>query len=149
MGGRLAHPPESLSDALTAADAQLGERSARRIERFAAVADGAFVWTRDVDGNAWLGRLEGPWRYDATPDAFGVDLVHVRDCDWLAAPVSPAEIPPGVRVAFARGGRNWQRIRADGVSALTVTLWERGRSGQPRPRPPAADGGRPRPAAQR
>ncbi|WP_309103764.1 GAF domain-containing protein [Microbacterium sp.] len=130
MGGRLMPPPPSLEDALAAAHAQLGDRVARRIERFAAAADGAFVWTRDIDDQVWLGRLAGPWRYDPAPDALDVDLVHVRSCDWLEAPVSPAALPPAVRVAFARGGRNWQRIRADDVSTLTAALWERGERAQ-------------------
>lgn len=131
MGGRLDPAPGSLADALAAADARYGDRMARRIERFAAAADGGFVWTRDVDENAWLGRISGPWRYDASASAFDVDLVHVRSCDWLAAPVALSDIAAAVHTAFARGGRNWQRIRASGVEALTATLWERHREGPP------------------
>jgi hypothetical protein len=124
IGGRVKPSPRSLPDALAAVDARLGERAARRLERFAAVPEGALVWTRDVDGVMWLGRLAGPWRYDPSDPARAVDLVHVRPCEWLTAPVDPATLPPAVGVAFARGGRNWQSIRAADASALSAALWD-------------------------
>ena len=62
-------------------------RSTRRVERFAEVGDGSFVWTRDTDGLYWHGRIVGPYFYDANDDAAAVDLVHVRECRWLAEPL--------------------------------------------------------------
>lgn len=131
VGGILDTPPTSLEEALVAVDAAHGERMARRLERFAAVPDGALVWTRDGDGLLWLGMLDGPWRYDSTAAAREVDLVHVRPCRWLDAPTPPADIPSAVRATFARGGRNWQRIRDPDVAKESVALWCRdgGRSG--------------------
>jgi hypothetical protein len=67
------------------------ERLARRVERFVAVPDGPFVWTRDGDGLYWLGRLTGPYFYDAEGEA--VDFVHVRPCRWRAAPVIESRTP--------------------------------------------------------
>lgn len=128
VGGRLDDPPRSLAEALAAVDAAFGERMARRLERFAAVAEGSFVWTRDIDGLCWLGRITGPWRYDASPAARAVDLVHVRACEWLAAPVEPAEVPAGVLETFARGGRNWQRISRGDAARRTEAVW-RSRAG--------------------
>lgn len=125
MGGRVEPPPTTLDDALAAVDARSDERTARRIERFAAVPEGAFVWTRDIDGLFRLGRLVGPWRYDASRDAAVRDLVHVRDCEWLRTAVPPAEVPDPVRATFARGGRNWQRIHADGIEQRSANLWAR------------------------
>lgn len=125
VGGILETPPASLAEALAAVDAAHGERTARRLERFAAAPDGAFVWTRDGDGLLWLGRLEGPWRYDAGAAARDVDLVHVRPCRWLTAPVPPIEVPAAVRATFARGGRNWQQIRDGDAAGASVALWER------------------------
>lgn len=112
IGGRQAPPPATLVAALRREDAERGERSARRLERFAAAPLGATVWTRDGDGLYWRGRLAGPWRYDDRAGAAEVDLVHVRACDWEPAAVPMPEVPPAVRAAFDRGGRNWQRIRA-------------------------------------
>ncbi|KAB7759286.1 hypothetical protein MPHL21000_03460 [Mycolicibacterium phlei DSM 43239 = CCUG 21000] len=39
------------------------ERLARRVERFAAVPDGSFVWTRDTDGRYRLGGGGGGYRH--------------------------------------------------------------------------------------
>jgi hypothetical protein len=123
VGGRLDGAPESIADALAAVDAVYGERMARRLQRFASVAEGAFVWTRDADGFLWLGRITGPWRYDASAEARHVDLVHVRACDWLDRPAEVAAVPPGVHEAFARGGRNWQSITRADAARLTTAVW--------------------------
>lgn len=126
LGGVLDPAPSTVVEAAAAAAEQHDERLGARIERFAEAPDGAFVWTRDADGLPWLGRLAGPWRYDASPDAAAVDLVHVRPCTWLGAPAAEAEVPPAVRATFARGGMNWQRTHDDAVSRLSAELWERG-----------------------
>ena len=126
MGGRLDSTPGSLTAALGAVDARHGERAARRLERFAALPAGTLVWTRDVDGLFWLGRLTGPWRYDDDPAARTVDLVHVRACAWSSGPVADSHVPPGVTATFARGGRNGQRIRTAGAGEQSAAVWERG-----------------------
>lgn len=123
IGGRLEPAPGSLAEAVVTADAQSGIRLAWRIERFAKAPIGAFVWTRDVDGLTYLGRIAGPWAYDAGDDAAAADLVHVRRCEWLAEPIDPAEVPAGVRATFARNGRNWQRIHDDDAERLSAVLW--------------------------
>lgn len=128
IGGRLEPAPGSLAEALVTADAQSGIRLAWRIERFAKAPIGAFVWTRDVDGLTYLGRIIGPWAYDADDHAVAADLVHVRRCDWISAPVAEDAVPADVRASFGRGGRNWQRIRAASVSAPTRAVWERYRA---------------------
>src|SRR4051812_24609651 len=66
-------------------------RAQRRLDRFAAAPTGAFVWTRDGAGHTYVGRLTGPLRHD--PAGAPVDLVHVRDCEWLQTPVDPLLIP--------------------------------------------------------
>lgn len=123
IGGRLEPAPGSLAEAVVTADAQSGIRLAWRIERFAKAPIGAFVWTRDVDGLIYLGRIAGPWAYDAGEDAAAADLVHVRRCEWLARPIDPAEVPAGVRATFARNGRNWQRIHDVDAERLSAVLW--------------------------
>ncbi|MDF2509540.1 MAG: hypothetical protein K0Q52_3399 [Microbacterium sp.] len=128
VGGIVDAPPASLEQALVAVDAAHGERMARRLERFAAAPDGALVWTRDADGLLWLGMLDGAWRYDAAAAARDVDLVHVRPCRWLAAPIPPVDVPSAVHATFARGGRNWQRIHDADVSEESMSLWRRGNS---------------------
>ena len=95
----------------------------RRVARFAAVEDGSLVWTRDFDGLFWLGRLEGPLRYDDTAEAVAVDLVHVRPCTWRSPPVTESAAPPAVVATFGRGGRNFQQIHDPAVGPLSDQLW--------------------------
>jgi len=128
IGGRLEPAPESLAEALVTADAQSGIRLAWRIERFAKAPIGAFVWTRDIDGLTYLGRIIGPWTYDTEEEAAAADLVHVRRCDWLVDPIDEGSVPADVQATFGRGGRNWQRIRAASVSAPTLAVWDRYRA---------------------
>jgi len=113
MGGRLARPPGSLAEALAELSAA-DERAARRLERFAALAEGEEVWTRDVDGQYRHGVITGPWRYDAAPGAWVADLVHVRAARWDDEALDEVAAPAAVVATFARGGRNLQRIRALG-----------------------------------
>ncbi|MCW2826127.1 MAG: hypothetical protein JWQ91_3044 [Aeromicrobium sp.] len=93
------------------------DRLARRLERFATVPEGSFVWTVDVDGLAHVGRITGPLRTD--PDGTAVDLVHVRPCEWHPS----ARVPAGVEATFARGGRNFQQVHAPGVGRQTQEIW--------------------------
>lgn len=125
FGGVLDVPPADLDTAMRMAADRYDVGLARRIARFANVPDGAFAWTRDHGGLFWLGRLHGPWFYDTDPDATAVDLVHVRQCDWQHRPVPPTEAPEAVLATFARGGRNFQRIRDDGVGAASLRIWAR------------------------
>lgn len=110
IGGRLHEPPATLADAVVATYETHGERAAARLRRFAEVEDGAQVWTR-ADGDYLVGTIDSGWRYDASPEAHDADLVHVRDCTWS----TPDDgVPDAVLATFARGGRNFQRIRALG-----------------------------------
>jgi hypothetical protein len=123
IGGRLPQRPSGLEDALALTERAYDERTARRVERFAAVPTGSFVWVRDGDGHYLLGRITGEWRYDDHPDAVAADLVHVRDCAWRRTPVSPMDVPPAVAHTFNRGGRNFQRIHDDAVGPQSQALW--------------------------
>ncbi|WP_222847651.1 GAF domain-containing protein [Nocardioides dongxiaopingii] len=106
VGGRLDAEPADLAAAVAAVATRHDERTAARLERFAAVPDGAEAWTRDADGVFHRGVLTGGWRHDPDPLAWELDLTHVRPCRWDAA--AP---PPAVVEAFARGGLNFQRVR--------------------------------------
>lgn len=132
FGGVLPRVPATPSEAAASA-AGFDERLARRIERFAAAPEGAFVWTRDTGGFLWLGRIEGPWRYDDRADARAVDLVHVRDCAWLNTPTPLSDVPPAVPATFARGGLNWQQTHDAHVSVQTERLWDAARANRTTP----------------
>lgn len=98
-------------------------RAVRRLERFCAVADGAYVWTRSAEG-FHLGRLSGPCAEDSDPAATAADLVHVRPCDWLPEPLDAALVPEQVTYAFSRGGRNFQGIGLPGAGEATARVWD-------------------------
>lgn len=125
FGGTLRPPPDDLDNAVARAVEQHDIRLARRIGRFATVADGSFVWTRDDDQLFWLGCIEGSWWYDGDERAAAVDLVHVRPCAWANDPVLASEAPAAVLATFGRGGRNFQRIHDSLVGAQTDVIWHR------------------------
>lgn len=114
IGGRLQWPPASAESAVRLTAEVYDELTARRLERFVAVPSGAVVWTRDAAGFFHRGSITGAWRYDDHRDAVAADLVHVRACDWEAPGLAPAAVPAPVAASFARGGLNFQRIRAAG-----------------------------------
>ena len=98
------------------------ERSERRLERFAAIPDGSFVWTRHPGGAVHLGRVVGQWHRD--DDGAAVDLVAVRACDWVAEADDPTRVPAAVVQTFGRGGRNLQQIHPGDVEPRTAEVWE-------------------------
>jgi hypothetical protein len=110
------------------------ERLVHRVDRFADVDEGSFVWTRDTHGWFWLGRICGPYSYDADPSAAAVDLVHIRPCEWLSTPTLEQDAPAAVVATFRRGGRNFQEIHHRSVGVETQTIWQQ-RSAGPTCRP--------------
>lgn len=123
LAGATSGETDDTDEVLAAVAEEHGERTARRIRRFAETPDGSFIWTRDSAGKYHLGRLAGEWRYDPSDVAHRLGLPHQRPCDWTDGPVPGALVPIAVIEAFARGGRNWQRIRAVGVAEATARAW--------------------------
>jgi hypothetical protein len=101
----------------------IGDTAEARIARFAAVPDGAFVWTRDTEGMYGLGRLAGPLRPAGRAAEEATGLTHVRGADWLDRPFGEHDVPAGVAATFARGGRNFQRTHGEAVERRTAELW--------------------------
>jgi hypothetical protein len=124
IGDVLPDPPESLDDAIAAVHETHGARAARMLERFAALPDGTFVWTRTSDGLYRLGRIAGRWRYDDGPSARTTGIHHVRPADWLERPFGDDAVPAAVAATFARGGRNLQRTHGERAERQTTALWE-------------------------
>ncbi len=99
------------------------DRLARRVERFREVERGSLVWTRDPDGLYWLGRIDGPYFHDTDDAAAAVDLVHVRECHWLATPLLEHDVPAAVVATFRRGGRNFQQTHDAAAGPASERLW--------------------------
>ena len=122
LDGAIQAQVDNLDEVLAAVDLELDERTARRIRRFTLTPAGSLIWTRDRRGGLHLGRLGGGQRYARDADALRLGLPHRRDCEWGAGPVPVDLVPAAVRETFARGGRNWQQIRAD--DGASARLWE-------------------------
>src|SRR4051812_23038772 len=99
------------------------ERLDRRVTRFAELDEGSFVWTRDTTGWFWLGRICGPYFYDADEAAAAADIVHVRPCEWLSTPMPEQDAPVGVVATFGRGGLNFQEIHHPSIAQETQKIW--------------------------
>jgi hypothetical protein len=121
-GEALAEPPSNLDEAVAAAEAHHGEKTARMLRSFGSLPDGTFVWTK-ADGFFHLGRIAGPWRYDDSAAAAEVGIHHVRPAQWLERPFADDEVPAAVARTFARGGRNLQRIHDADAERRTAELW--------------------------
>lgn len=129
-GDALDGAPGTLADAVLAVTRAHGERAGRRLSRFAALPDGAFVWTRDRDGRYRVGRIAGPWRYDDSAAARAVGIHHVRPVTWHEHPFDEDEVPQAVAATFARGGRNLQRTHDADAERRTAELWARATNGE-------------------
>lgn len=123
IGEPLPAVPGDLSEAVLMSVSEHGEKSARMLTRFAELPDGAFVWTMTGTDEYRLGRIAGPWRYDDSEDARRTGIHQARPVHWHPDAFHGFEIPPAVGATFRRGGRNFQRIRDDGVDSATSSLW--------------------------
>jgi hypothetical protein len=99
------------------------ERSRRRLHRFAAVPEGAFVWTRDRAGGYHLGRITGDVRDDDSSRALAVGIGHVRPTRWLGRVFAEDEVPAAVARTFARGGLNFQQTHDEPAARRTEEIW--------------------------
>ena len=115
--GALDAVPVSLDAAVEAVARVHGEKAGRMVRGLAKVPVGSLVWTR-TDDAYFVGRVDGPWRYDDSPAAREVGIHHVRPTTWLDRPFGEHEVPTAVAATFARGGRNFQRIHDDAAARL-------------------------------
>ena len=123
IGERLRTVPESADEAAAAAADQDGEKAGRMVEKLAALPAGTLVWTRDREGGFRLGRIVGPWRYDASDDAVAVGIHHVRETRWLPRTFAEDEVPAAVAETVRRGGRNLQRTHDEDAERRSVEIW--------------------------
>jgi hypothetical protein len=122
IGDALRAVPTSLADAIARAEQEQGVKASRMLKRFAELPVGSLIWTRTVDGRYAVGCISGPWRYDDGPAACRVGIHHVRPARWGQRLLSPEEVPVAVVETFARGGRNFQRIRSDLAERQTSAI---------------------------
>ncbi len=71
------------------------------------------IWTRDWQGNYFLGRITSDWYYDTSQECANADIVNVRKCEWHK--VGTEEAVPGKVVSSFRPARTVQIIDDDTV----------------------------------
>ena len=76
--------------------------------------EGDLCWTRDRDGDYYLGRVAGPWHYDATRANADADIVNLRPCHWIRT--GTVDSVPGKVLNSFRAGRTLQAVHDDTVS---------------------------------
>lgn len=122
-GDALDQVPDTVDEAVAAAQDRHGDKAGRLLRRFADHPAGAFVWTQDADGGLHLGRITGPWRYDDSPAARAVGIHHVRPTEWLPGPIPEHDVPAAVSHTFGRGGLNLQRTHDENAQRECAALW--------------------------
>jgi hypothetical protein len=79
------------------------------------------IWTRDWQGNYFLGRLTSDWYYDTSEECSKADIVNVRKCDWKK--IGTEEALPGKVVSSFRPARTVQCIDDDTVYYFSQILY--------------------------
>ena len=72
------------------------------------MATGDLCWTRDWDGNYYIGRVAGDWEYRSTDDYRKADIVNVRPCEWFQT--GAVDSAPGKVVNSFRAPRTVQVV---------------------------------------
>ena len=80
-------------------------------------------WTRDWDGNYYLGRIEGDWEYRSTTDYKKADIVNVRPCRWFQT--GGVDSVPGKVLNSFRAGRTVQAVDDQTVSFYSRLKYNR------------------------
>ena len=77
------------------------------------MCEGDLCWTRDLEGNYYLGRVASGWDYRSTPEHIAADVVNVRECCWVRT--GTADSVPGKVLNSIRAGRAVQSVHDDTV----------------------------------
>jgi len=97
-------------------------RANSNVRRFHEAAIGTLVWTRQRNGDYWLGVIEGEWEYRDDPVACELDLCNVRPARWEHVGTE-GEVPGRVVNAF-RSRWTLQKIHDHAAGAYTHRLYE-------------------------
>lgn len=74
---------------------------------------GDLCWTRDHDGNYYLGVVLGEWEYKNNSEHQAADVVNIRSCKWLKA--GTVDIVPGKVVNSYISGSTIQRVHGSEI----------------------------------
>jgi hypothetical protein len=111
-----------------------GRQAASTVRLFGKeAAEGDFIWTRDLSGRFWVGRITGPYRYDNSAKAKELDTHQVREAQWSPRPLNDLEVPGAVIRAFSGTSTSFSRIWNLGARHYTAWVWEKVHGRQPPP----------------
>ena len=74
---------------------------------------GDLCWTRNKNGNYYLGRITSDWRYDSSPHNRAADVVNIRSCEWKK--LGTVDVVPGKVVNSYIFRSTVQRVTGVGV----------------------------------
>lgn len=81
------------------------------------------IWTRDIEGNYYLGKVESGWEYFSNREAQDADIVNIVRCNLKKVP--SVDDVPGKVVASFRPSRTVQAIRDETASDYSKYLWNK------------------------
>lgn len=111
-----------------------GRQAASTVRLFGEVAqEGDFVWTRDLSGAFWVGRIAGPYRYENSAQAKAVDTHQVRDVEWGSRALNDLEVPGAIIRAFSGQATSFSRMWNEGARRYTAWLWDELHGRKPAP----------------
>ncbi|GIV29836.1 MAG: hypothetical protein KatS3mg028_0902 [Bacteroidia bacterium] len=81
------------------------------------------VWTRDIQGVYYLGRITSDWRYEYESHFKKADMVNVRTCNWIK--VGTVEAIPGKVVDSFIPARTVQKVADEQVKIYSMFLFNK------------------------
>lgn len=109
---------------LSEAETIYGNKSLSRVKYFKKnVKEKDLIWTRDSEGNYYLGKVKSGWEYYSNTEAQDADIVNIVRCDLIK--ISSADDVPGKVVACFRPSRTIQAIRDKTASNYSKYLWNK------------------------
>lgn len=78
-------------------------------------------WTRKKNGDYYLGRINGEWKYEGDGEFWENDIVNVRSCDWKK--IGTIDKVPGKVVNSFIPSRTLQRVEDETVQRYSCFLY--------------------------
>ncbi|WP_147273805.1 hypothetical protein [Vreelandella rituensis] len=97
------------------------KRYATVIQLHDKVQEGDLCWTRDLEGNYYLGVVESDWFYDASEASRQYDMVNLRRCRW-SPKMSVDQVPGKVVNSFVGRRPTLQSIKEPSAVAYSFAL---------------------------
>lgn len=126
MGWSVDADPDDWTDYVNLSRAKYGElnRNVRRWKEDVKIGD--LVWTKmtELNGEYFLAKVTGEWRYETTPKFVDATMVNIREVEFVCvgnmSHMPDSDEADKVVQAFRRG---WTLQKINGVDNLSRDLW--------------------------